>query len=436
MSANNQNLLCRKGVWYVNVRTVDGPIRRSLQTKDVAVARARRDIFLDELSRNAWDAIEKKAAKAGEGHATVRQLIEAYYAWAESLECQGRPRNMRTLRQNVSSALCVLRARFPHLPSPYGDRLPSELDSITLLEFDKDLPEEYATSFMQAAKEKKRRKSSTAVSLFSNLKFARCLFSDVAPPGGGLSPAEFYEDWGLVLPDCCKQFARRTKRLQASPPSYQRPPEELVMPTLRAGRDLKASRPDLHLAFLLTYDLGLRTGEAVHAKWTWFRGRPNGEVEVTIQSDGLAVGEEGWDGPKHSTTARPGRTIAITRSVFNDLRDYWRDGAVYLVPGATATDRRKLFNEKLNPWMRQLGWTKEAGYEKAGYELRKLRGSEYYAKLGAEQAKNFLGHASVVTTEEFYAALGRRQVKALEPERLPEDISFLDNALFELEGAA
>ncbi|MBC8350289.1 MAG: hypothetical protein H8E24_16935, partial [Verrucomicrobia bacterium] len=106
----------------------------------------------------------------------------------------------------------------------------------------------------------------------------------------------------------------------------------------------------------------------------------------------------------------------------------------YGIPFPPKTTRYNLIGIELNGFMRGLGWTKGAGFVKASYELRKLRGSDYYAKLGAEQAKNFLGHASVVTTEQFYANLGRDRVKALEPERLPDAIeeTSLDSNLFAL----
>ncbi len=99
------------------------------------------------------------------------------------------------------------------------------------------------------------------------------------------------------------------------------------------------------------------------------------------------------------------------------------DAGEYVLPGLSFTKRYRLIQDELNAWLRDLGWTKEPGkghngFEKASHELRKLKGSEYYVRLGAVQARNFLGHASVVTTENYYAALGDGEVQVLYPEAL------------------
>tara|TARA_B100001123_G_C15286268_1_gene1015738 strand:+ start:566 stop:2122 length:1557 start_codon:yes stop_codon:yes gene_type:complete len=106
-------------------------------------------------------------------------------------------------------------------------------------------------------------------------------------------------------------------------------------------------------------------------------------------------------------------------------RELPEDAGEYVLPGLTFTDRYKGIIAELNAWLRDLGWTKEPGpghngFEKAAHELRKLKGSEYYChpELGAVQARNFLGHSSVVTTETYYAALGRDQVKVCYPQVL------------------
>ena len=312
------------------------------------------------------------------------------------------------------------------------DLIPAELDNYSTVLLTKDLVTTYAAHKFAVGEIEGKVKRHVECTISSALVNARSVLAieNKAPK----TPRQYYAEHGINLPGCAFEFHGAQKNFHCVPPPYKRPDEELIAGTLRAGRALKETNPNLFLSYTLAYELGLRPGEAVHAKWTWFKQRKNGDVEVTIQADDLKLGEEGWEGPKHSTTERPGRTIAIKREVFNDILPFFNsaDPEGYVIPLPTYTARRELNQIGLNGFMRGLGWTKENGFIKASYELRKLRGSDYYAKLGAEQAKNFLGHASVVTTEKFYAALGKGRVKALEPERLPDPLeeTSLDSNLF------
>ena len=75
-------------------------------------------------------------------------------------------------------------------------------------------------------------------------------------------------------------------------------------------------------------------------------------------------------------------------------------------PSEAMTAWRDLVGRHLAQWMRNVGWSSER-YDKAAHELRKLFGSDVYTELGAEVAKEWLGHASITTTVQFYANLTR-----------------------------
>jgi integrase len=72
----------------------------------------------------------------------------------------------------------------------------------------------------------------------------------------------------------------------------------------------------------------------------------------------------------------------------------------FLVPAAHKTDRERIVDRRHAQWAGQ--WIKD--YTKVSYELRRYAGSLILKKTGSMMAaKNFLGHASIATTEKYYA---------------------------------
>jgi integrase len=76
----------------------------------------------------------------------------------------------------------------------------------------------------------------------------------------------------------------------------------------------------------------------------------------------------------------------------------------YLVDAGTFSERQDVVMRELAAWMTGIGWRTE----KKAHELRKLRGSEWYTKLGAEVAQTWLGHMDVAMTCRYYATLTRQ----------------------------
>src|SRR5438552_15656211 len=74
----------------------------------------------------------------------------------------------------------------------------------------------------------------------------------------------------------------------------------------------------------------------------------------------------------------------------------------YLVPGATATERKVAVDRWHSKWVDQ--WIKDRS--KTSYELRRYAGSLVYnATRDILKVRDFLRHASVVTTQQWYAYL-------------------------------
>jgi integrase len=74
----------------------------------------------------------------------------------------------------------------------------------------------------------------------------------------------------------------------------------------------------------------------------------------------------------------------------------------YIVPGITATDRKDAVDRRHSVWVGQ--WIKDRS--KTSYELRRYAGSLIYnATRDILKVRDFLRHASVETTQQWYAYL-------------------------------
>jgi integrase len=74
----------------------------------------------------------------------------------------------------------------------------------------------------------------------------------------------------------------------------------------------------------------------------------------------------------------------------------------YIVPGVTATDRKEAVDRRHSAWVGQ--WIKDRC--KTSYELRRYAGSLVYnVTRDILKVRDFLRHASVETTQQWYAYL-------------------------------
>jgi integrase len=74
----------------------------------------------------------------------------------------------------------------------------------------------------------------------------------------------------------------------------------------------------------------------------------------------------------------------------------------YIVPGITETDRKEAVDRRHSAWVGQ--WIKDRS--KTSYELRRYAGSLIYnATRDILKVRDFLRHASVETTQQWYAYL-------------------------------
>jgi integrase len=170
-----------------------------------------------------------------------------------------------------------------------------------------------------------------------------------------------------------------------------------------AWRDLSHDGEAL-AAFLLLLVAGLRRGEADYLEWS----------NVHLDGDGSALDGEGprvdvqatrWWRPK---TAESERSVPIPGDVVTFLRGLREanPGADFVLRGrapkanASLGDYRAYCWDRLAEWLRRQGVTARCPL----HELRKMSGSFVNAVAGLEAARRHLGHRSITTTANSYAA--------------------------------
>ena len=194
----------------------------------------------------------------------------------------------------------------------------------------------------------------------------------------------FYED--LNLPDL---NGFRNEKVEMPKRTKPRALDVGVISAINAAaQNLAAFDPAVYVAFLLFSRLGLRNVEIRNARWHWIQ---NGRIGIIDRPEEnfYPKGSEGW--------------VPIAPDVLKELmrfRDLSTDD--YIVPGRTATERKEAVDRRHSNWVGQ--WIKNRS--KTSYELRRYAGSLVYnATRDILKVRDFLRHASVETTQQWYAYL-------------------------------
>lgn len=329
-------------------------VHRSLRTNIIAAAKERAKKIIEPILNGQWETAER--LKSRTGYATVGQIFERYQARAED-----RP---GTVRNNISALRLLIRAVHP------GN--PDEQNSSVLTG---ELIQQFERIRLAAVKTEPERRR-TRTSIRSYVVQARSI---VAP-----GKMRFYDD--LTLPDLSSfrsekvEMPRRTK------------PRALVVGVIAAinaaASRLAESDPAVYMAFLMFSRLGLRNVEIRNARWSWIENGRIGIIDRPAE-DFWPKGSEGW--------------VPIAPDVLKELmrfRNLSTDD--YIIPGRTATERKDAVDRRHSAWVGQ--WIKDRS--KTSYELRRYAGSLVYnATRDILKVRDFLRHASVETTQQWYAYL-------------------------------
>jgi len=337
-----------------NCRGAARVVHRSLRTTAVGTAKVRAKMIIEPILNGQWETAER--LKSRSGYATIGRIVERYQANAED-----RP---ITVRNNISALRLLIRTLYP------GD--PDTQSSSVLTG---DLIRKFERIRMTAAKSEPERRR-TRASIRSYVVQARSI---VAP-----RKMRFYDD--LALPDLS---SFRDEKVEMPKRSKPRALDTGVIAAINAAAPkLALTDPAVYVAFLMFSRLGLRNVEIRNARWRWIENGRIGIIERP-EENFYPKDSEGW--------------VPIAPDVLKELmrfRSLSTDD--YIVPGATATERQIAVDRRHSKWVGQ--WIKDRS--KTSYELRRYAGSLIYnSTRDVLKVRDFLRHASVETTQQWYAYL-------------------------------
>jgi site-specific recombinase XerC len=336
---------CRKGVRRVH---------RSLRTSVIAAAKDRAKRIIEPILNGQWEIAEKLKSKSG--YAKIGEIVERYQSQAED-----RP---GTVRNNISALRLIIRT--VHGGDP-------DVQSSSVLTA--DLLRRFERARMAGGKTEIARRRARS-SIRSYVVQARSL---VAP-----RKMRFYE--GVHLPDLT---SFRNERIEMPKRSKPRALDTGVIAAINAAaKKLAATDPAVYVVFLMFSRLGLRNVEIRNARWSWIENSRIGIIDRPDE-DFYPKGSEGW--------------VPIASDVLQELMRFRHLSTDdYIVPGATMTERKIAVDRRHSAWVGQ--WIKDRS--KTSYELRRYAGSlVYQATRDILKVRDFLRHASVETTQQWYAYL-------------------------------
>lgn len=167
-----------------------------------------------------------------------------------------------------------------------------------------------------------------------------------------------------------------------------------------AACGLRVSDPQLWLVNQMLRRLGLRSGELMAARDSW----------LWEDVEGWRRAGRGWvlvvkDRPEEGFYLKSGKAKERFLPLDDDLAAVLVGRQGNLLGCITPGEAYALVARRHNQWLRQFIPDRQKG----NHELRKHIGAIIYSSLGKEAAADYLGHATSVTTERFYAAwMGRR----------------------------
>jgi len=368
------------GPWHIRFLCGNRDVVRSLDTTIEAVAKDKAKRIIEaELE---GDTQTSRSLKARTDYSTLRQIADIY---VEKFGVD--PRRRRTARGNVGALEKIVRvANGISLEEARTSILTGELVRTFEAEEEKRI-ERDGNGFIDQGSELRIR-----TSIQSWLKQARSIFRKAT--------MNWFDD--LALPDLDSFRQQGVKAPERPRPRRLEP--AIIAAINRAAPALAKSNPSLYIAHLLFKFLGMRNSEQKAARMAWIERDPRGFAKLAV----IYRPEEGFK-PKAKTERR----IAIAPIVLAELEKYWTpspDGD-YIVPAPHKTERADIIDDQHSAWAGQ--WIQNRS--KVSYELRRYAGSLVYQKTGRiEHARQFLGHADVKTTLEWYWDL-LEDTPALEP---------------------
>lgn len=390
-----KNLTKRGGIWYFH-RVVKGErTRDSLNTRDLIVAKAKRDAIQKAASGAEVDRVlgrtSTKPATAGEIFAAYRKA-PTVRANADTRErnvadCERLVRAVRGDGFNVELAGAEI----------FTKQLVKDWQAGQLVRFAAAHGGEIGEAELAAEPPSVRRMLAALKGDLAALEASKRSLNSLLTHVQSLFSKEALDDYGaLYLPPNVKEFA-------AAMPIAARKQEEPrqladgdVAALLEKVKRLQGEDPGAWATFQLMCWGGLRNKECLHARESWLE-----------QLAAAAAYRLSMKPAKDFMPKGKSRAVIIPAAIAEALLAQLPARAAgdtttdrYLVPSKTYTDRKDATYYRLNTWLKLHGVTADAG--KIAYRLRK-----YFLKKVEEQQGVFFaqaagGHASLRTTQEHY----------------------------------
>lgn len=376
-----KNLTRREGIWYFQKR-VNGKKefngRRtpfSLETKDLIVAKAKRDAILKAGNGSEVDRVmgrqHQKAAK-------MEKIFEAYLAAPTVRASQAtRSRNVGDLKRLIRT---VKGADF-------------DVDEMSSLELTKQLVKEWQSNRIAAA-------TVDCTGDLAKLEAAKRSINSLLTHVQSLFSREAKDDYaGIYLSPNVFEFASSlpvAARKQEEPEQLQ---DEFVTGLLAAVDKLQTETPGDRGAWatfnLMTWG-GLRNTECFHARESWLEPHGMGyRLKMKPTESFLPKGNS--------------RSVILPLEIVDRMLEQLPAAADlpngnkedrHLVPGSNMSDRHDAVYRRLNTWLKDKGVGADAG--KIAYRLRKYFLNKVAEQQGVMFAQAAAGHSSMRTTEEHY----------------------------------
>jgi integrase len=365
-------LFSRNGVYYSLFRHEGKNIRRrcpysTMTDAEAWVVALRRDLI--EGEKTAGLNTERRRSE----YPTVDDVCNAYMAMIPGKYAADGSPNPKTARENVWKLKTIL-AEVHGVDEPGAMRFNEET-------INRRTPELFHALRMRKALENPLARARSRTTSASTLVAAKSIFAAWTKWK--------YHDAGILLPPTLADFCGAIH--SRKPEKYRRPPEALIERTLREWVNLPAPQRAI---FLLCYRFGMRRDEARNTRWDWVVPCAGGRgirIDMTLE----------YSGAKNKKS----RVVPGTTDTWA-LLDALRTDDPYICT-AGAKEKRKEAAEAVSAWMRGIGWD-EATYSKTLHELRKLVGSAWCDKAGADRAAQWLGDTMQTTMHYYVDVIGER----------------------------
>ena len=372
------------GTWWVRFKHNGRDIRRSLDTTDEQVARAKATQLI--LSILQGDEQIARAMKVRSDYSLLQPICELFiHKFSDGAVRKGARwvggsyRRMVTATRYVAELAKIVR-------TVTGQSLDEARASVLTGELIGKFEEIEEQRIAKARNGFNNAKSETSVRLTtgSTVRCARSIFAR--------KNMHWFTEF--ALPDLTSFRERGVKSAEVPDPD---PLDAGVIDAINAAApELKRTNPAVYIAHLLFSRLGLRNSEIWKARKSWIVPAPHLAHKGTVAFLHIkARPDEGFK-PKGSSGKVPIGPVAMAE--INELWTASSDGD-FLIPARSMTNRRDIVYEEHGAWVGQ--WIKD--HTKVSYELRRYAGSLLYLKhKDIRLVQKFLRHADIKTTLRWY----------------------------------